>query len=532
VWRLMKGERGCGVRVASPLAGLGDRREKRELALSGIAGIKIRRGCRMLGVFVVMLAATCAWAWAQSARTVPLAPAAVLRIDISQPGNEFAPGAVGLSVDTRELGTGNLTAERYRLVRLMRLLGPSVLRIGGDGVDLSWWTSSDEPPPSWATSAVTPGDLSVLHGLLTATGWRVLLGVDFGHFEPARAADEAHWAQEILGTSLLGIEIGNEPNDYISRRVALRPLSYGVSDYLREAEAYRQALTVAAPSVAVYGPATGGVTPWLTEMGAATNMFTTITQHYYPIVSCPDVLPLAAVTPPTAVELLSPMVRRQEEVVLEVLHQAGAVADRPTRIGETGSAGCTGHAYASPLFASALWSLDWSLRAASSGVSGLNFQGGLGDCSSNSQDPICAPGSESTRAQPEYYGLLAARQLESGRFVPTRLIAPGPLPNLTTWATFTARGIVRVAIDNFAIAGLAQPVSISIPGYVAATAEALIGPSVEARSGIALGRATMNGEGEWRPRTEALPRVHGFFRVDVRPASAMVITLLPKRRSS
>ena len=102
---------------------------------------------------------------------------------------------MGLSTEASELETDHLSAAHDRLVRLMRLLGPSVLRIGGNSVDLSWWDSDGEPPPPWATSTVTPADLATLRGLLTATGWRVLLGVDLGHFEPVRAADEARYAR-------------------------------------------------------------------------------------------------------------------------------------------------------------------------------------------------------------------------------------------------------------------------------------------------------------------------------------------------
>ena len=124
----------------------------------------------------------------------------------------------------------------------MRLLGPSVLRVGGNSVDLSWWTSNGEPPPPWATSTVTPADLSALRGLLTATGWRVLLGVNLGHFEPSRAVDEARYAKRILGKSLLGIEIGNEPDDF-GKKPKLRAPTYSVGEYLQEADAYSQALS-------------------------------------------------------------------------------------------------------------------------------------------------------------------------------------------------------------------------------------------------------------------------------------------------
>ena len=504
--------------------------------------MKGSRGRRVLAVLVIMLAAACTWVGTRSAVSVPARLAAsaspvltpVLRVDTSRPGNDFEVGAVGLSVDTVELSGGRLGAGDSSLIRLMRLLGPSVLRIGGGSVDSSWWTSSGEPAPSWATTTVTPVDLSALRGLLTATGWRVLLGVDFGHFEPARAADEARYAREILGADLLGIEIGNEPDSYGNkvRKVILRPSTYSVGEYLRETEAYRQALSAAMPNVGVYGPALSGIA-WLTQMGVAAHMFTELTLHYYPTSTCPDA-PVSE-PPPTVEGLLSPTVRQREEKTLEALAQAGSVAGRPTRIDETnGITYCSENTPGSPSLASALWALDWALRAGSTGVKGLNFHGAFGVCANDaqSQNPICAPGRAAAKAgdftaKPEYYGLLAASRLEGGRFVPTSITAPDPLPNLTTWATLASGGTVRIAIDNLATGGLAQPLSIPASGYTA-TEEPLAGPSVEAESGISLGGDQVTGEGRWRPRTVRLSHAHRFFRVVVRPASAVIVTLHPE----
>ncbi len=399
-------------------------------------------------------------------------------------------------------------------------------------MDFSWWTSSGESSPPWATSTVTPADLSALQELLTATGWRVLLSVDLGHFEPARAGDEARYAKEILGKGLMGIEIGNEPNSY-GKKAYLRLSTYDVNEYLHEAEAYRQALSAVTPGVAVYGPATSG-SRWLTEMGAAADMFTELTQHYYPTNGCSSIVPSTGVPQPTVSELLSPAARQREDEALNTLAKAGVIAGRPTRIGETGTGACRGESSASPVFASALWSLDWALRAASSGVQGINFHSRFVTCGFDRQNPICAPSAEAASAgdvtpQPEYYGLLAASRLEGGRFVPTSLTAPDPLPNLTTWATIAPGGTVRIAIDNLATEGLAQPVSIHMSGYTAAE-EPLVGPSDEARSNIALGGASVLGGGQWWPKSTRLSYTRHAVRVVVPPASAVIVTLRPKRK--
>jgi hypothetical protein len=494
----------------------------------GSALMKVRRR-RMAGALFIVLLVTGVGVWARSVGSVGLAPTVVLKVDLGHPGHEFAVGAVGLSTEARELSGGRLGAERQSLIRLMRLLGPSVLRIGANSVDSSWWTSADEPSPPWATSTITPEDLVALRGLLAATGWKALLGVDLGHFEPARAADEAHYAQETLGSYLLGVEIGNEPNDFGGRRVGLRPPNYGVTEYLREAEAYRLTLNSLDSGVPVYGPALSLRPSWLAEMGHAAQMFAQITQHAYPIKTCSSVAPL---TPqPTDIELLSPAVRQQENEILQTLAFASHVTGRSTRLGETNSVACKPTVDASPGFAGALWSLDWALRAVNSGVRGLNFHDRPISCSLYPESPICAAYDGTAAnvgevtAQSEYYGLLAARQLEGGRFVPARLTGRAPLTNFTSWATVAPNGTIRIAIDNLSNAGLVQPVSIELSGY-RATDETLDAPSVQANTGVTLGDAQVTGSGRWHPTPVGLPAGRSV-RVLVRPASAVIVTLRP-----
>ena len=57
--------------------------------------------------------------------------------------------------------------------------------------------------------------------------------------------------------------------------------------------------------------------------------------------------------------------------------------------------------------------------------------------------------------------------------MPTSVSAPDPLPNLTTWATLAPDGTLKVAIDDLAIAGPKQPISISVPGYAVSGEEPL-----------------------------------------------------------
>ncbi len=483
---------------------------------------------------VIAVAGT--WVWARSTATKTQRPpaAATLSVEAGRPQATFAPGAVGLSLEAHELDSGRITSSHSRLVRLMRLLGPSVLRIGGGSVDLAWWTSHSEAAPQWARSTITPVDLSNLRGLLKATGWRVLLGVNLGHFEPVRAADEARYAQKILGSELAGIEIGNEPNDYGHNPPGLRPSTYSLGEYLHEADVYSQALAAAVPGVALDGPALTKANTWLAEMGASAQMFTSLTQHFYPIKACGPVAPQSDLKP-TAFELLSPAVRAEEDQLLQVLADAGARVGRSTRIGETNSVACPGNTDASPAFAGALWAFDWALRAVSSGAEGVNFHGDLGICQVYTESPICASSLKAARAgellaTPEYYGLLAARQLEGGRFVPTRMTGGSSLSNVTSWATVNPQGTIKIALDYLASSGPTQPVSVSTTGYEA-FAQTLSAPSIEAGSRIALDGASVTASGRWLPRhARALHAPHSA-RVLVSPASIVILTLRPRSLS-
>jgi hypothetical protein len=103
------------------------------------------------------------------------------------------------------------------------------------------------------------------------------------------------------------------------------------------------------------------------------------------------------------------------------------------------------------------------------------------------------------------------------------------LPNITTWATETRGGVVKIAVDNLASEGRAQPVSVRVPGYEAATAETLTGSSADASAGISLGASALTADAKWHPRSVKLPRTSRSFRVIVPTASAVIIILHANR---
>ena len=454
-----------------------------------------------------------------------------LRIDTRHPGRHFALGAVGLSIEADEMATKDLSADHGTLVNLMRLLGPGVLRLGGGSVDHSWWTSQGEPPPAWATSVVTPRDLAFLQRLLAATDWRAILAVNLGHFEPARVADETRVAQRVLGSRLLGFEVGNEPDDFGHVVVKLRPHTYSVTNYLEELAIYTAAMKAAVPSVRLYGPDISAPA-WLPTIASARDIpFAAITRHYYPTSYSIPKGPCLGTPVPSAQLLLSLPVREREDAALLAMVGISAKAHRETLISETNntsSCDISGGPETSPVFASALWALDWALRSASAGIAGINFHGYFGRCLPDAFSPICAPGFAAetagrVAARPEYYGLLAARQLEDGRFLPIRGLLHGVRGGLTAFASEHPDSSITVAIDN--LGPRSVTLSLRVPHYSEATSEALKGSALTARSRVTLGDASVAEDGTLAPKAKAVRKSSGTFRVRSARYSAVIVTL-------
>src|SRR5438270_459040 len=76
---------------------------------------------------------------------------------------------------------------------------------------------SHSPGPAAAPrrgATITPADLRTRAALMGATGWRLLLGLNLGHPVSQALVEEARVATSVFGSSLAGLEIGNEPDLY------------------------------------------------------------------------------------------------------------------------------------------------------------------------------------------------------------------------------------------------------------------------------------------------------------------------------
>jgi hypothetical protein len=130
----------------------------------------------------------------------------------------IGPAFAGLSYEKSSINESPylFTASNANLIGLFKRIGPSVLRIGGNSVDKNVWNASGAGN---ATAQVAPADVAALAAFVKAAGWRCLYDINLGGSAtgattPALATAEVAYAYQQFGSSLLGIEIGNECDLY------------------------------------------------------------------------------------------------------------------------------------------------------------------------------------------------------------------------------------------------------------------------------------------------------------------------------
>jgi hypothetical protein len=480
-------------------------------------------------------------------------------------GRPVPPDFLGLSFEIRSLpaiaayarGSASAPATAGDLVALLRSLGPGVLRFGGVSADLgSAWVSPGGALPQWASTAITGADLTGIAALARQIGWRVLLTVNLGHYDPAAAAREAAAAHALLGDRLAGIELGNEPDAYVRKR--LRAPGWDYAAYRRQAAAYLAAIRAAAPGVPIAGPDASSGLPGLAwvRAAAATLHPRLLTDHYYPLSSCG--------AEPTGEELLSPTTRANESAMLARLAAIAHATATPLRLDEANNISCEGKPGVSDSFAAALWALDFTARAMAAGVAGIDFHDLIDEPSAYS--PLVVPyrrrraasppgGQGALHANPEWYALLAARPLLGGRPLGVRVaggIAGAGVPeagvptagvagasvaetaagDMTASALRAPDASVRVVLVDYDPPG-SRPLAVRlrVPGrFAGGSILRLTAPSPDSTGGVRLGGRAVAPAGSWSPPA-ALPGVYrraGSLALRMPASSAAVVTLYPR----
>ena len=436
---------------------------------------------------------------------------------------------LGLSYEVRDIAQVGRFADGGNLVAFLRSLGTGVLRLGGATADTrSAWIGAGDTPPPWASATVSQADLDSIGRLAREAGWGVLMTVNFGHFDPIAAGQEAGYAAQTMGSSLAGIEFGNEPDAL--GLYGLRDQPWTFDAYAPQVDEYRAAVANSAPGVAIAGPdqASGrSGLGWLLDEATIVRP-ALLTAHYYPLAWCVGYLP-------TLANLISPGMHAAVQRMVGRIAGIGQRHGLPVRIDETNNISCGGEPGVSNTFSAALWAVDFLTRAMTVGVAGINFHGHMSNPSGYA--PLAAPSSDALQsgqlnAQPEWYAMLLASHLIGDRPLgATR--RPAGL-DFSASAFESPAGRLHLVVVDDEPAG-SPPLLVHVPvgrAFGSGVALLLTAPSLGSMSGVTLGGAAVQSWGSWGP-AGALPAVpvrNGVASLSMAPSTAALVSLPPLGR--
>lgn len=450
-------------------------------------------------------------------------------VDATHPAAPVPRDFLGLSFEASALARIASYAGGGDLVTMLRSLGIGVLRFGGVTSDTRVaWTDEATVRPSWAPEVLDPADLRELRVLAAKSGWRILLTIGLGHYEPEGAGREAAAAKGALGPWLEGIELGNEPNAYALH--GLRSEPWTPVQYDEQIAAYRGAIEAAAPGIPLAGPDVSGSSAFEKwgPVEVVNQSPALLTGHHYPL-GCEQV------PAPSIARLLSPQIRKLEVVSLGRYMSISEAGEIPFRLDETNTVSCGGEPGISNTFASALWAVGFLGQAMTMDLSGINLEGNPANC--GGYTPVCAPtpadlATGALGAQPEWYALLLVKALVGERPLPT--ITSGPdRPNVEVATFLAGDGALHFAIvDDDPPGARSATVGLRVgSGFHGASTLSLTAPSPTAVTGVKLGGRAVAPDGSWN-QPSRLPHAanrDGVITVDIPPSSAALLTVSPMR---
>jgi hypothetical protein len=423
---------------------------------------------------------------------------------------------VGLSYEKSHLEEGYFRGDNAALVAMVDLLGPSVLRIGGNSVDETVWQTYDAGAPAPDAAAPTVITKAMVDGLAAfakAANWKVIYGVNLKLSSAPVAEDEASYAAAGLGSALYGFEIGNECDLYT--QVASSPGTWNYAAFTADWKTFASAIRAGTPSAPLTGPASAvHYTTWTVPFAAdEAASILLLTQHYY---RANGQLPTSTID-----FLLSPDTTLPTELAaLSAAATGNGIANR-YRIAECNSFYNGGAPGISDAFGTALWAIDFLFTNATNGSTGVNFHGG-GD--GTGYTPIADALGSVVGARPIFYGMLLFAKAGEGSVLKT---TGGPTAiNFSSYAVGLAGSRKSIVLSNKDRTTTVHA-TVNVGAAIAsAQATWLAGPSLDATTGVTLGGVAIGNDGSFAPGApDALPTSGATFTVDVPPASAVLVSV-------
>lgn len=448
---------------------------------------------------------------------------AQIDVDATNPGLAIPADFLGISYEKNALVEPHFKAENTVFVNLHRNLGAGTLRLGGNKVELTRWQADASASLDKATGLAVIGrtTLDNFYGFLKATEWKCLHGINLAGNQPDSSADEVAYALKVGGTSILAIELGNEPNLYTNHD--LRKKGYDCPTYLPEAAAAIKVIRARNPGIILAGPATARRPDhWFEDAVAGLKGQLQIgTSHLYAL-SGGSTNPKSA-NFPSIENLLLPATMAKDVTMVDEHLAAAKAAGMRYRLAEFNSVSNGGRTGVSDTFVSALWATDFLFSVAAHGADGVNFHCNL---KPGSYSPISTVKGETRyTVHPLYYAMLLFHDAGQGRLLPTKVQSTA---NLVAHATLDDSGKVRVVLVN---KDLTQEVVATVQvgtRFRAGSVHRLTAPQASSKDGVTYANTVVAADGRWQRTlaTEKAVAVHnGRAVVSLPAASALVLTI-------
>jgi autotransporter-associated beta strand protein len=438
-------------------------------------------------------------------------------------GMVLNPAFCGLSYEKSVL-LGNLfVSTDTNMIHMFGQIAPAVLRVGGNSVDRSCWNGLSNQTP------VTAAEVDAFAGFVKAlpTNWHVIYGINMSSNTPANCAAEAAYVANALGSSLLGFEIGNEPDLYHSN--GIRPTTYTFAQFLSQWQALAAGITSAVPGWAITnagngwtftGPASAGNTQTYTVPFAKNeaSVISLVTQHYYRANGQDPSSTLALLLQPDP----------GLPITVSNIVAAATAANLPMgfRMDECGSYYNGGAPNVSDAYGTALWALDFMFTIALNGGQGINFHGGG---NGTGYTPIADNGTTVVQARPEFYGLKMFSLVPQGNVIPAAVSLASNI-NFTAYGVRQTNGAISAVLVNKDTNDFVQLTINLGPNVIAAQVIELTGPTLNSTNGYTIGGAPINADGSWAGGVQSvISATNGQLTVIVPPISAVLLNpmLLP-----
>jgi hypothetical protein len=427
------------------------------------------------------------------------------------------PRFIGLSYEKSAVTENHFRPDNLVLVNLHKNLGSGVLRFGGNKVELTQWSrETPKEKPAKGIFVATCNDMDKFYSFIKSIDWKVIHAVNLASNKPEIFSDEINYAVKIGGNSILGFEIGNEPDHYDKDTKKLREKGYDYPQYKTELEKAHAVILKQNPGINLIGPAvtSGGFKFFEPCVADFKNKLSLGTSHFYPTsaISTP---------PPTCESLLSDGSKKKTMAMADKYFTACKKVGVPWRLAECNSASMGGTNGVSDVFAAAVWGADFLFDIAEHGGTGVNLHtifglNGYTAISYDKEKKIYA-------VRPLYYSLLLFKDAGNGKLIEADTKSSG---NVVSHATLGTDGKLRVIVINKELDKATNAVVLANSKRTHGTITRLSSSSPTEQMAVSYGEGTVNKDGTWTlNKREDIKGTAGRFEVTLPACSAAVLTL-------